>query len=263
MELNERLGNDFMSTQHIKIPRDADYLNEPVRWSDCLDFLGRLENELQRREDFWRNSPSDPHGIASAVMVAMAETSKATRTVTDEVVARKFNDEALRRGEEAYQMSDQADTSTPRTEQLRCRAQKGQLDFGDALDGCEEIERDLQRDLTAALAQVEELQRERDNQKDLADKVMESRIEIAKERDTLRRERDEAMQWLDKSKADLDDCRAGRDAARRQVADERARLDWLEYSVVSIQLAGKPNRSIQVSATPIRDAIDAARKENA
>lgn len=73
----------------IEIPRAIDYMNEPVRWSDWLDFLGRLENELQNREEFWRNIPSDPHQIASAVMTAMRETHKATRTVTDEVVTRK------------------------------------------------------------------------------------------------------------------------------------------------------------------------------
>jgi len=82
-----------MSKNTIEITRDINYLQEPVRWSDWLDFLGRLENELQRKEEFWRNIPSDPHGIASAVMVAMAETAKATRTVTDEVVARKSNKE--------------------------------------------------------------------------------------------------------------------------------------------------------------------------
>lgn len=78
--------------QHVKIPRDADYLNESVLWSDWLDFMGRLENELLRKEDFWRNIPSDPHGIASAVMTAMYETAKAARTVTDEVVTRKSNE---------------------------------------------------------------------------------------------------------------------------------------------------------------------------
>jgi len=58
-------------------------------------------------------------------------------------------------------------TQTPRTNILRQRAQRGRLDLGDALDGCEEIERDLNRELTAAQATIETLLRERDEKQKL------------------------------------------------------------------------------------------------
>lgn len=68
------------------------YLSEPVRWSDLLDFLGRLENELQRREEFWRNTTQDDHGIALPMMIASGDMKESLRTVIAEVVARKSND---------------------------------------------------------------------------------------------------------------------------------------------------------------------------
>jgi hypothetical protein len=73
-------------------PQASEYMSEPVRWSDWLDFLGRLENELERREEFWRTTQNDSHGIATAMMCATAEVKQSLRTVVAEVVARKSND---------------------------------------------------------------------------------------------------------------------------------------------------------------------------
>lgn len=78
-------------------PLTPETLNEPVRWSDWLDFLGRLENEFARRETFWRETRDDSHGIATVMMVASADVRSSLAIVIAEVVARKSNVELTHR----------------------------------------------------------------------------------------------------------------------------------------------------------------------
>ena len=53
-----------------------------------LDLLGRLENELANREEAWRTRQDDPHNIATAVYVAIAEVRASINTAIAEAVSR-------------------------------------------------------------------------------------------------------------------------------------------------------------------------------
>lgn len=58
----------------------------PDNLKPLLDCLGRLENEFERREQFWRENQDDAHGISTALMVAMAENKSAIRAVINDIV---------------------------------------------------------------------------------------------------------------------------------------------------------------------------------
>lgn len=45
-----------------------------------LDALMRLADEMERKEEWWRNQKHDPHNIATGLMVAFAEIKTAIRT---------------------------------------------------------------------------------------------------------------------------------------------------------------------------------------
>lgn len=90
--------------------------------SALLDFLGRLENEFERREEHWRNATGDPYGIAQGLMVAMAEIKTSLRTVVEEVVARKSNDSSSATGEVPRREGGQAVSASSLLRMVRSRS---------------------------------------------------------------------------------------------------------------------------------------------
>lgn len=50
---------------------------------DAKQVLEAFERELEKREDWWRDCRHDPHGIATAMMVALGEVRQAIRAAID------------------------------------------------------------------------------------------------------------------------------------------------------------------------------------
>jgi hypothetical protein len=68
-----------------KIPPTAERPMSEAK-ATLVNALARIENEFCRREEFWRNKPSDGYDIANAMMVACAESKSVFRTVIEEII---------------------------------------------------------------------------------------------------------------------------------------------------------------------------------